>query len=62
MSCGYFIPLVPITGGLYPLKDDACRCYDEECPQREECDHWVQRRSGGLSCPRAFSMRKDGEP
>lgn len=30
------------------LPDDICRCWDEECPERQGCLRWTQRADGGL--------------
>ena len=33
------------------LNDDVCRCHDAECPEREECQRWLDR--GRCSRPNA---------
>lgn len=30
------------------LSDDICRCRDDECPERETCERWLQRKEGGV--------------
>lgn len=62
MKCSYFVPVVRITGGTYPLRDDCCRCHDHECPDREECQRWTDRDLGNGVTPHAYLMRKGQEP
>ena len=28
------------------LKDDECRCHDDDCGEHEQCERWLQRASG----------------
>jgi hypothetical protein len=30
----------------YILPDDYSRCWDDECPMREQCARWIQRYNG----------------
>lgn len=59
MKCSYFVPVIE----RYPLRLDCCRCHDEDCPDRDGCQRWTDRREGDANqTPHAFSLRKDASP
>jgi hypothetical protein len=29
-----------------PLLNDICRCHSRECPARETCRRWIERKTG----------------
>ena len=36
------------------LLDDVCRCHDHGCGQREECERYLQRKTGKSHSPSLF--------
>jgi len=39
-----------------PLSNDICRCHDDECPERETCERYIQRSTGRVH---VRSMRRE---
>lgn len=40
------------------IPDNAWRCWDHECPERETCARWLERRDGGRWAVSAKSLRR----
>ena len=38
------------------LADDVCRCRDDDCPERTDCERYLQRNDGGLRTVSADSL------
>ena len=38
------------------LSDDICRCRDADCPERNDCERWLQRENGGQRMVSADSL------
>jgi hypothetical protein len=39
------------------LPYDICRCHDEDCPQREDCLRWLDRKKSGARTSHVDTMR-----
>ena len=43
------------------LKDDVCRCHNENCAERHTCLRWLDRDNGGDWVPHVDSMYSWGD-
>ena len=43
------------------LPNDICRCFGKHCGEKETCERWIQRETGGERTPYTLTMIQEGQ-